>query len=347
MVRSRCNVAVLGCGRIAREHIAGYQRIGERFAIQAFVSRDLAQAAEYARRHGDGRSYTSLAEAAAAEELDAVDICLPPSEHCGATIQAADLGLHVLVEKPLAISCREVDMMIEAGKRNRTIIMSGQSRRFNGPLRKAKELIASGRIGEPLLASISYGMKVELVVPWWANPQVTGPSNLMANWGTHSLDELLYLYGPPARVYAEGRDTGGPTAGIDLFSAVFGYKSGLVANMSWSYVSELAVGQKGEVGELLPTKGIKTCMGSNGTLQYGQNAGATGVLLDGEPIPNNDTDVNQFHTMQTEFHDAIIEQRQPETCAVECRVVIEMGQAILESCMTHQVVPIGCNSAWR
>jgi predicted dehydrogenase len=340
MSDARYNVAVIGCGRIAREHVAGYEKNGDRFAIKAFVSRDRSRAADFVRQYGTGTSYASLAEAASVEKLDAVDICLPPSKHCPLTVQAAELGLHVLVEKPLAITCREVDEMIEAGRRNGTIIMSGQSRRFNGPLRKAKELLDSGRIGKPLLATISYGMKVDLIVPWWGDATITGPSNLMANWGTHSLDELFYLYGPPARIYAEGRDTGGPTAGIDLFSAVFGYESGFVANMNWSYVSELANGQAGKVGDLLPTNGIKSCMGTQGTLRYGQNVGPTGVLLDGEPVPNDDTDVNQFHTMIKEFHAAITEQRPPETSAFRCRVVIEMAEAILESCTTHQVVPV-------
>ncbi len=337
---ARYKVALVGCGRIAREHVAGYQKLADRFEIAAFVSSDRSRAEEFARDYGGGASYTSLAEAAASENLNAVDVCLPPSRHCPVTLEAADMGLHVLVEKPLAITCQEVDQMIEAGRRNGTIVMSGQSRRFNGPLRKAKELIDSGRIGEPLLGHVSYGMQVALAVPWWGDANVSGPSNLLSNWGAHSLDEIYYLYGPPVRVYAEGRDTGGPTAGVDLFSAVFGYESGFALNMNWSYVSEWPTGPVGTIGELLPTKGSKGCMGTHGTIQYGQNVGPTGVLLDGKPVPNDDTDVNQFHTMLAEFHAAIVEERPPETSALRCRVVIEMIEAILHSCRTHQVVSI-------
>ena len=337
---AKCRVAVVGCGRIAGEHVAAYRKLADLFEIGAFVDKDLSLAKALSREYGRGESYASLEEAVSTEELDAADLCLPPSEHCLGTIQAAGWGLHVLVEKPLAVTCEEVDRMMEAGGRNGTIIMSGQSRRFSGPLRKAKQIIDSGRIGEPLFGYLFHGMKVGLNVAWWADASVSGPSNLLSNWGAHSLDEMYYLYGPPARVYSEGRDTGGPTAGVDLFSAVFGYESGFAANMNWSYVGELSTGQVGKVGELLPTKGIKGCIGTEGTLQYGQNVGPTGVLLDGQPVPNDDIDVNQFDTMLREFHAAIAENREPETSALRCRVVIEMIEAILESCRTHQVVPI-------
>jgi predicted dehydrogenase len=90
----------------------------------------------------------------------------------------------------------------------------------------------------------------------------------------------------------------------------------------------------------LGTKGTKGCIGTKGTIEYGQNVGPTGVLLDGRPAPNEDIDVNPFHTMLREFHTAIVQRREPETSALRCRVVVEMIEAILKSCRTHEVVPI-------
>lgn len=335
-----CKVALVGCGRIAREHVAAYQKLTDIFEIKAFVDGDISRAEDCACKYGLGETYRSLEEAFSTQELDAADICLPPSEHCPVTVAAAEMGLHILVEKPLAVNCHEADRMIEAGERNGRVVMSGQSRRFSGPLRKAKEIIDSDGIGKPLLGYVSHGMKVSLTVPWWGDPKVSGPSNLLSNWGAHSLDEIYYLYGAPTRVYAEGGDTGGPTAGIDLFSAVFGYESGFVANMNWSYVGELPAGRPAKHEGLLGTKGTKGCVGTKGTVEYGQNVGPTGVLLDGNPVPNQDVEVNQFHTMLKEFHAAITERREPETSALRCRVLIEMIEAIVKSCKSHEVVPV-------
>ena len=334
-----CRVAIVGCGRIARSHVAGYQKVADLFEIAAFVDMDLSRAEAYAREFGVGRAYASLEEARASDAFQAVDLCLPPSQHCPVAVAAADMGLHVIVEKPLAITCEEVDNMVEAGERNHVVVMAGQSRRFNGPLRKTKEIIDSGAIGNPLMAHVASGWKVEqLATPWWGDPKVSGPSNLLYNWVSHSLDEIYYLYGAPARVYAEGRDTGGPTAGLDIFSAVLGYDSGFLVSLSWSYVGKMPGSRSGQV---------KGCIGSAGTVEYGGGVEPTGVLLNQEPVPNEDRGVNQFHTMFKEFHAAITEGREPETSARRCRVVIEMIEAILRSCKTHEVVPIEGKGAIR
>jgi len=332
MNTEKCKVALVGCGRIARAHMAACRKLEDVFEVAAFVDTDLSRAEACVKEFGAGRAYGSLEEAAANEDLQAVDLCLPPAAHCPVTVEAADMGLHVITEKPLAVTCEEVDRMVEAGKRNDVVVMSGQSRRFNGPLRKMKELLDSDAIGKPLVAHMACSTDIRgLATPWWGDPDASGPSNMLANWGSHSLDELYYLYGVPARVYAEGADTGGPTAGMDVFSAVFGYESGFVANMTWSYVGALPG---------TPPDQIKGCLGTKGTAQYGVGVKPTGVLSNGEPVPNEDLDVNQFHTMLREFHAAITEKREPETSALRCRVVIEMIEAILKSCETHKVVPI-------
>ena len=307
-----------------------YGQVSDLFEVAAFVDRDLSRARAFAGKHG-ASAFATVAEAKAEAQLDAVDLCLPPSEHCGETVRAADLGLHVTCEKPLAVTCDEVDRMVEAGQRNHVVVMSGQSRRFNGPLRKVKEIIETGEVGTPLLGfDISGNQILEMATPWWSDPLVAGPSLLLYNWGAHFLDWAYYLYGPPARVYAEGSDTGGPTAGLDSFTAALGYETPFACTITWTHM-----------GRIPKAHG---CMGTRGTVEFG---GPTGVILNGEPVPNEDTGVNQFHTMFREFHASIIEGREPETSAARCRVIIETIQAILASCRTHQPVAITGKGAVR
>ena len=181
-------IAVVGCGRIARNHVAAYQRLEELFEIVAFVDQEPSRAEGFAREYGVAKAYASLEGACAEQDLDAADLCLPPSEHCPVAVQAAEMGLHVTVEKPLAVTCAEVDRMVAAGERNDVVVMSGQSRRFNGPLRKAKEIIESGQIGTPQHAFIASGSKLDqLATPWWADPKVSGPSMAPAAKVVHPL----------------------------------------------------------------------------------------------------------------------------------------------------------------
>ena len=326
----RLRVAVVGCGRIARHHASAYAKVADRFEIVAFVDRDLDRARLFAEEHG-GAAVASVREAREQTELDAVDLCLPPAEHCPEAVGAADLGLHVLCEKPLALTCDEVDRMVEAGGRNHVVVMSGQSRRFNGPLRKVKELMDSAAIGTPLLGFMVSGGRTEnLATPWWGDPAVAGPSLLLYNWGAHFLDWAYYLYGPPHRLYAEGGDTGGPTAGVDNLSLLLGYEAPLVVTVTWSHAGRVP--------------GCSGCAGTQGTVEFG---GETGVLLNGEPVPNEDRAINQFDTMFREFHAAVTQGREPETSAARCRVVIEMIEAALRSCASHEPVAITGQGAVR
>jgi len=135
MDRKILNVAIVGCGRIAREHVKAYKTLGECFRIVAFADLDISRASGFADEFEMGRAYDSVARACRNEDIHAVDLCLPPCAHCPAAVEAADLGRHVIVEKPLAVTCEQVDYMIDAAERNGVVVMSGQSRRFNGPLR--------------------------------------------------------------------------------------------------------------------------------------------------------------------------------------------------------------------
>ena len=240
----RLRVALVGCGRIARAHMDAYAKLTDQAEVAAFVDRDLARAQAFAEEYGVRHALADIPAACGAAGPEAVDLCLPPSEHCPMTVQAADAGCHVLVEKPLSVTCAQADEMIEAGRRNGVVVMSGQSRRFNGPLRAMKRILDDGAIGAPLLAGIIGGGPTrQAATPWWADPAVTGPSNLLYNWGSHFLDWLRYLYGVPCRLYAEGRDTGDVVAGIDTLSVVCGFASSdLIATVCWTYRTQALAG---------------------------------------------------------------------------------------------------------
>ena len=324
----RLRVALVGCGRIARAHMDAYAKLTDQAEVAAFVDRDLARAQAFAEEYGVRHALADIPAACGAAGPEAVDLCLPPSEHCPMTVQAADAGCHVLVEKPLSVTCAQADEMIEAGRRNGVVVMSGQSRRFNGPLRAMKRILDDGAIGAPLLAGIIGGGPTrQAATPWWADPAVTGPSNLLYNWGSHFLDWLRYLYGVPCRLYAEGRDTGDVVAGIDTLSVVCGFASSdLIATVCWTYRTQALAG------------GLHCCCGTEGTVRIAEKGQ---VLLNGEPVEVPDPRSNQFDTMIREFCDAIRQGRQPETSAADCRIVIELIEAVLESCATHRPVAIG------
>ena len=122
-------VALVGAGGIADLHLPALLTLGHDVVV--FSGSDSAR--RLVDRHG-GRVAGSLADALS--ECDVVDICTPTSTHRDLTVQAAELGKHVICEKPLALTLDDADRMIRACDRNRVRLFVVKQNRFNVPVQK-------------------------------------------------------------------------------------------------------------------------------------------------------------------------------------------------------------------
>ncbi|MBO2945167.1 Gfo/Idh/MocA family oxidoreductase [Paenibacillus sp. F411] len=153
---SKIKVAVFGCGAIAqRRHIPEYAANGD-VELVAFADPVKERAEEMAAQYG-GTAYTDYEELLKNEKLDAVSVCSPNYLHAPMSIAAANAGLHVLVEKPMAVNAEEGQQMIEAAAKNQVYLMVGHNQRLMPPHVKAKEILESGRLGRVLTFRTSFG----------------------------------------------------------------------------------------------------------------------------------------------------------------------------------------------
>jgi predicted dehydrogenase len=104
--------------------------------------------APLAARYPGVRPTTSAADLIAAEDVDAVVIATPVATHCDLAIRALRAGKHVLVEKPLAHTTEACERMIEAAVANRCTLAVDHTFPYTGAVRKIKELVQAGRLGE-------------------------------------------------------------------------------------------------------------------------------------------------------------------------------------------------------
>jgi phthalate 4,5-cis-dihydrodiol dehydrogenase len=93
------------------------------------------------------KGYETVGELCADPEVEAVYVATPHQHHAEHAIAAASRGKHVLVEKPMALSLEEAGAMIEAARKARVFLMVGHSHSFDAPIRRAREIIASGDVG--------------------------------------------------------------------------------------------------------------------------------------------------------------------------------------------------------
>jgi predicted dehydrogenase len=199
---------VHGCGDIAEKRGAPAIQAQEDSRLVAFCSRDLARAQEFTRRHADPRTtgtraYATLATMLSDKDVTAVYVATEHHRHCEDTIRAAEAGKHVLCEKPMATNVDECRRMISACVSNGVALAIAYYRRWYPKVRKMKELLESGAIGNPVHGSICLVSRLnpERAAPenWRLRDELSGGGALVDS-GSHRLDLLCYLLGEPERV---------------------------------------------------------------------------------------------------------------------------------------------------
>src|SRR5438067_7880125 len=193
-------VGIIGTGRIAGSHIAGYEKTP---GVELFAACDVIaeRARETAERHRIPHVFTSFEEMVKLPELDVVSVCTPPFAHKDAAIAALEAGKHVLCEKPMALDAVEAQEMVDAWQRARRRYHNkftiGYQGRWGRSAQTLKRFIDAGELGE-----IYYGRAVALRrrgVPGWGvfTNKAKNGGGPMIDIGVHALDRALWLMGHP------------------------------------------------------------------------------------------------------------------------------------------------------
>lgn len=194
---------IIGCGRISRIHTAVISKLsGTRLmAVCDIIEK---RAGDYAEKF-KCESYKDYKELLKSKNIDIVNICTPTYLHADMTVAAAEFGKHVIVEKPMALSLKDADRMIEACERSRVKLFVVKQNRYNPPILNLKEAIDEGRFGK-----LFYG---NATVFWhrdqsyydeqsWFRERDKG-GGVIINQASHNIDMLQWLMGPVESVYSK------------------------------------------------------------------------------------------------------------------------------------------------
>lgn len=175
--------------------------------LVAVVDRKPEHAEAFVRDFGV-RSYESLGELLANEEVDAVDICLPTYRHKEFVVRAAQAGKHVFCEKPMALTLADADAMIEACERADVRLMIGHCIRFWPEYALLKKIKDEGTLGKLLSINLTrYGEFPSWSTDnWLADESMAGGGAL--DMHIHDTDFALFLFGEPTTMESFGTDDG-------------------------------------------------------------------------------------------------------------------------------------------
>jgi predicted dehydrogenase len=198
-------VGLIGAGGIGRTHLASYDRVRE---AQIVAITDInEQTARAAAQQVGAQVFRDVQQMLNQTDLDAVDICTPPSAHLEAALLAIERGLHVLCEKPLAHHPDAARQMVRAAEEKGVRLMTAFCHRFHPPIVALKRIIQAGELGEVVMFRNRFAGPFKGVEErWFSDKEVAGGGVLM-DTSVHSIDLFRFLVGEVTRVQAVTRQT--------------------------------------------------------------------------------------------------------------------------------------------
>jgi predicted dehydrogenase len=331
MPRKQVRYAVVGLGHIAQVAVLpAFGNARRNSKLAALVSGDRVKLEEMGEKYRVERrySYEQYDEMLKSGEVDAVYIALPNSLHAEYSIRAAQAGVHVLVEKPMAVTEEQCERMALAARDAGVKLMVGYRLHFERANLEAIEVARSGRIGEPRLFSSTFTMHV---VPGNIRARQALGGGTLYDIGIYCINAARGLFrDEPVEVRATAAGTIGEVE--ETISAVLRFPGERLAAFTCSFgaadVSEYRlVGTKGDLA-LEPAYEYATA------LQHR-------LTIGGERKERRFAKRDQFAPELLYFSDCVLKNHQPEPGAQEGLADIRVIRALYRSAQSGQPVQLG------
>jgi predicted dehydrogenase/nucleoside-diphosphate-sugar epimerase len=193
-------VALVGCGAISEQMHLPVLAGRKDLQIAAIVERNSERAKKFASGYNITQVFADAAELSR-DTIDAAIIATPPSHHAPCTIDLVRKGIHVLVEKPMAMNLADAEAMVAEADRAGVVLSVGFFRRLYPSIRLMKSLIDSGWAGRPLKFLVEGGGMYNWSAATLANMRrETAGGGVLIDFGSHMVDLLFALFDEPAEV---------------------------------------------------------------------------------------------------------------------------------------------------
>ncbi len=283
---------VVGIGDVTRKRVIPAILEEPRSELYGVVTRDLTKAAAYP----GARAWTTLTEALQDSNIDAVYVASPVLFHGEHTLTSLRAGKHALCEKPLAMNYPEAQSMAREPRAPGQLLGVAYFRRLFPKLIRAKQLIAEGVIGQPVLAEANcHGWLESEERGWLRDPALAGGGPLY-DIGSHRIDAFNFLFGEP--VAATGlRSNAVHQMGVeDSASVLINYARGVrgIIDVRWNSRVRRdqfrVIGTEGEMvldplqGGQLRYLDQEEDLPIHSNVHYPMVANFTAAVLDGVPL---------------------------------------------------------------
>jgi UDP-N-acetyl-2-amino-2-deoxyglucuronate dehydrogenase len=333
---------IIGGGNISETHARAAQSV-EGVEVAAVYGHNAERSAALARAVG-ATAFTDF-ERFLASPLDFVIIGSPSGVHAEQGIAAARRGLHVLVEKPLDVTTERADALIDAATAAGVRLAVCFQDRMHPDLARAHALVAGGALGAPILIAGQvrwYRPPEYYAASKWRGTRALDGGGALINQASHTVDLILWLFGPATRVYATAATRLHAIEVEDTVAAVIHFANGAIGTLEAA--TSAWPGYPRRV----------TLTGSEGTLVIEHDRLVAGDLRSGEEVvaPRGDADANLSASSATvsdvrgharlieDFVESIRTGRRPACDGPEGRRSVALIEAIYESAESGRPVDL-------
>ena len=330
MPRKQVRYAVVGLGHIAQVAVLpafGNSRRNSKLA--ALVSGDPVKLEELGKKYAvqERCSYGQYDALLRSGAIDAVYIALPNSLHCDYAVRAAQAGVHVLVEKPMAVTEEECERMARAARDGGVKLMVAYRLHFERANLEAIEVARSGRIGEPRLFNSTFSMHV---VPGNIRAQSALGGGVLYDIGIYCINAARGLFrDEPVEVRAAASGAIGDVE--ESMSCILRFPGERLAGFTCSFgaadVSEYRL--VGSKGDLTVEPAYEYAM----ALQHR-------LGIDGEVKERRFAKRDQFAPELLYFSDCVLKNHDPEPSADEGLADVRVIRALYRSAAAGRPVEL-------
>lgn len=269
IIMSKVRWGIIGSGGIARKRTIPGLLMAQNAECVAVMDVNETLLKEVQEQFGISRGYTSVEELLAQEDIDAVYIATPVFCHKEQVQKAAEAGKHILLEKPMGLTCAQGQEIIEICEKNGVKLGVGFMMRFHAAHQKVKELIAEGTIGEVVSAYAKFNCWSPVSNQKWRQTKAFSGGGSMMDMGIHCIDLLQYMTGMQATAVAamSGNQIFAYPDVEDGASAVMRMENGALFTVEANFNIPDSIG--GCRFEIYGTKGRITAEGTIGQVETG------------------------------------------------------------------------------
>lgn len=328
-------VAMIGSGYISRVHAQAARATGAE--VVAAVNWRPESLAAYAQDLGIARTYPSTMDLLADGDFDAAVICTPNALHAAQALQLLNAGIHVMVEKPMAVSVAEATAMHQVAIYNHRMLMVAHCWRFDAEAQLLRAYVADGDLGR-IVRTRGYGLHTHWSPGgWFAQKELSGGGALM-DMGVHAIDTVRFLIGDPrpSSVYARISASYGQYNVDDTCMIMIGWEDGATSYIETGWRQPHSDGPTAAT-QLYGTDGFGQLFP---TYLRVRKHGRLTEVRPGFPVRQDHAQPAMYERQMAHFLDSIATGKQPSPGGTEGLEVMRIVDAAYESARSGTVVQL-------